>query len=61
LGEVTRRAEGVLGRRIVPRVFRRRRTRVVNLLEHADEFYGLERLWADSEKVDGVEPVIADG
>ncbi|HEX6146074.1 MAG TPA: ribosome silencing factor [Acidimicrobiia bacterium] len=25
------------------------------------EFYGLERLWADAEKVDWVEPVVADG
>jgi ribosome-associated protein len=24
-------------------------------------FYGLERLWADSEKLDWVEPVVADG
>jgi ribosome-associated protein len=27
----------------------------------AREFYGLERLWADAEKVDWVEPVAADG
>jgi ribosome-associated protein len=25
------------------------------------EFYGLERLWADAEKVEWVEPVVADG
>ena len=27
----------------------------------AREFYGLERLWADAERVDWAEPVIADG
>jgi ribosome-associated protein len=27
----------------------------------AREFYGLERLWADAERVDWVEPVVADG
>jgi ribosome-associated protein len=27
----------------------------------AREFYGLERLWADAEKVDWAEPVVADG
>lgn len=27
----------------------------------AREFYGLERLWADAESVDWVEPVVADG
>jgi ribosome-associated protein len=27
----------------------------------AREFYGLERLWADAEKADWVEPVVADG
>lgn len=25
------------------------------------DFYGLERLWADAEKVDWVEPAVADG
>ncbi len=25
------------------------------------EFYGLERLWADSERVEWIEPAIADG
>lgn len=25
------------------------------------DFYGLERLWADSEKIEWVEPVVADG
>ena len=25
------------------------------------EFYGLERLWADAERVEWVEPVVADG
>jgi ribosome-associated protein len=27
----------------------------------ARDFYGLERLWADAERVDWAEPVIADG
>jgi ribosome-associated protein len=27
----------------------------------AREFYGLERLWADADRVDWVEPVVADG
>jgi ribosome-associated protein len=27
----------------------------------AREFYGLERLWADAEKIEWVEPVVADG
>jgi ribosome-associated protein len=27
----------------------------------AREFYSLERLWADSEKIEWVEPVVADG
>jgi ribosome-associated protein len=27
----------------------------------AREYYGLERLWADAERVDWVEPVVADG
>jgi ribosome-associated protein len=25
------------------------------------EFYGLERLWADADRVEWVEPVVADG
>jgi ribosome-associated protein len=35
---------------------------IVHLFQSAPrEFYGLERLWADAEKVDWVEPVVADG
>jgi len=35
---------------------------IVHLFQAAPrEFYGLERLWADAEKVDWVEPVVADG
>ncbi|MGH8914327.1 MAG: ribosome silencing factor [Acidimicrobiia bacterium] len=35
---------------------------IVHLFQpDAREFYGLERLWADSEKVEWVEPVVADG
>ena len=35
---------------------------IVHLFQAAArDFYGLERLWADSEKVDWVEPVVADG
>jgi ribosome-associated protein len=35
---------------------------IVHLFQaSAREFYGLERLWADAEKVDWVEPVVADG
>jgi len=35
---------------------------IVHLFQaSAREFYGLERLWADAEKVDWAEPVVADG
>jgi ribosome-associated protein len=35
---------------------------IVHLFQAAArDFYGLERLWADAEKVDWVEPVVADG
>jgi ribosome-associated protein len=35
---------------------------IVHLFQSAPrEFYGLERLWADAEKIDWVEPVVADG
>jgi ribosome-associated protein len=35
---------------------------IVHLFQAAPrDFYGLERLWADAEKVDWVEPVVADG
>jgi ribosome-associated protein len=35
---------------------------IVHLFQAAPrEFYGLERLWADAEKVEWVEPVVADG
>lgn len=35
---------------------------IVHLFQgQAREFYGLERLWADAERVDWAEPVIADG
>jgi ribosome-associated protein len=35
---------------------------IVHLFQAASrDFYGLERLWADSEKVEWIEPVVADG
>jgi ribosome-associated protein len=35
---------------------------IVHLFQAAPrDFYGLERLWADSEKIQWVEPVVADG
>lgn len=35
---------------------------VVHLFQgHSREFYGLERLWADSEQIEWSEPVVADG
>lgn len=35
---------------------------IVHLFQAAPrDFYGLERLWADSEKIEWVEPVVADG
>jgi ribosome-associated protein len=35
---------------------------IVHLFQAAPrDFYGLERLWADSERVEWVEPAIADG
>ncbi len=35
---------------------------IVHLFQAAArEFYGLERLWADAEKVEWAEPVVADG
>jgi ribosome-associated protein len=35
---------------------------IVHLFQaSARDFYGLERLWADAERIEWVEPVVADG
>ena len=35
---------------------------IVHVFQEASrEFYGLERLWADAEKVDWIEPAVAEG